>query len=340
MSMRTYLYLICLLGTYTTQAQQRPHYTQYIMNNYIVNPAISGIENYIDIKMSARNQWMGIEGAPKTFYLTAHAPIGKKEYTQSATSFDMKGQNPRGRSYWENYSSAPPHHGVGFTAVNYVTGYTNRMTAYATYAYHVGISNNTSLSAGFGAGFSSFTVDRSKITLSTAFDPAIGLATDNLSKLKPELNAGLWLYSTHYFAGVSAQQIIPSRINLVDSSVYRSSLVPHLFLTAGYRFFMTEDISAIPSVMARYVAGLPFSTDFNIKTQYRDLLWIGANYRIGDGFAGMVGLNVAQSLNLSYSYDLNRGKYLLSTMNRGTHEIVIGFTLNNRYGDLCPRNIW
>jgi hypothetical protein len=27
-------------------------------------------------------------------------------------------------------------------------------------------------------------------------------------------------------------------------------------------------------------------------------------------------------------------------MNRGTHEIVIGFTLNNVYGDLCPRNIW
>ncbi len=338
--MRKHAFLLLLLWAQCSIAQQRPHYTQYIMNNYIVNPAISGIENYIDVKMSARNQWIGIEGAPKTFYLTAHGPIGKKEYTQTATSFDMKGQNPRGRSYWENYSSAPPHHGIGFTAVNYVTGYTNRMTAFATYAYHQGISNNTSLSAGFGAGFSSFSVDRSKITLATAFDPAIGIATDNLSKLKPELNAGLWLYSSNYFAGISAQQIIPSRVNLVDSAVYRSTLLPHLFFTAGYRFFMNEDISVIPSVMGRYVSGLPFSTDVNIKAQYRDLIWLGSNYRVGDGFAGMVGLNIAQSFNVSYSYDLNQGKYLLSTMNRGTHEIVIGFILNNKYGDLCPRNIW
>lgn len=338
--MRKLLFLILIILVQSAFTQQRPHYTQYIMNNYIVNPAISGIENYIDVKMSARNQWIGVEGAPNTFYLSAHGPIGKKEYTQTATSFDMKGQNPRGRSYWENYSAAPPHHGIGFTAVNYVTGYTNRMTAFATYAYHQGISNNTSLSAGFGAGFSSFSVDRSKITLATAFDPAIGIATDNLSKLKPELNAGLWLYSSNYFAGVSAQQIIPSRVNLVDSSIYRSTLVPHLFFTAGYRFFMNEDISVIPSFMVRHVSGLPFSTDINIKAQYRDFIWLGSNYRVGDGFAGMVGLNVAQSFNLSYAYDLNRGKYLLSTMNRGTHEIVIGFILNNKYGDLCPRNIW
>jgi hypothetical protein len=31
-------------------AQQRPHYTQYILNNFIVNPALAGIENYTDIK--------------------------------------------------------------------------------------------------------------------------------------------------------------------------------------------------------------------------------------------------------------------------------------------------
>lgn len=321
-------------------AQQRPHYTQYIMNNYIVNPAIGGIENYTDVKLSARNQWVGIEGAPKTFYATVHGAIGKSDYRESATSFDMKGQNPRGKEYWSNYTAAPAHHGVGFTAVNYSTGYINRMTAYGTYSYHVGINGTTSLSAGFGAGFSSINVNRSKITLATAFDPAIGTATNDISKIKPELNAGLWLYSSNYFAGLSAQQIIPVRFNLVDSSVYKSTLVPHVFATAGYRFFLNQDISAIPSVMMRYIASTPVAIDVNLKVQYRDLVWIGANYRKGDGFAGMFGLNVAQTFNISYAYDLNRGRYLLSTMNKGTHEIVLGFTLNNAYGDLCPRNIW
>ena len=40
-------------------AQQKPHYTQYILNNYILNPALTGIENYTDVKMSARDQWVG-----------------------------------------------------------------------------------------------------------------------------------------------------------------------------------------------------------------------------------------------------------------------------------------
>jgi type IX secretion system PorP/SprF family membrane protein len=310
------------------------------MNNYIVNPAIGGIENYVDVKLSMRNQWVGIEGAPRTMYATVHGPIGKKDYRGSATSFDMKGQNPRGREYWSNYTAAEPHHGLGLTAINYSTGYINRSTAYATYSYHQGLTGTTSLAAGFGLGFSSFNINRSKITLATAFDPAIGDATSNLTKIKPELNAGLWLYSSRYFLGLSAQQIIPVRVNLVDSSAFKSTLVPHLFLTAGYRFFISEDFTALPSTMIRYVAGLPVSVDINFKAQYRDLFWLGGNFRNGDGFSGMVGLNIAQTLNVSYAYDLNRGKYLLSTMNRGTHEIVLGFTLNNVYGDLCPRNIW
>src|SRR6266446_5036057 len=90
-------------------AQQRPHYTQYILNNYILNPAISGIENYTDLKLSARNQWVGLDGAPQTFYLTIHGPLGKKDYRTSATSYDVPGQNPRGKSYWENYTAAEPH---------------------------------------------------------------------------------------------------------------------------------------------------------------------------------------------------------------------------------------
>ena len=36
-----------------TQAQQKPHYTQYILNQYILNPALTGIENYTDIKVIA-----------------------------------------------------------------------------------------------------------------------------------------------------------------------------------------------------------------------------------------------------------------------------------------------
>ena len=76
--------------------QQRPHYTQYILNNYILNPALSGIENYVDVKFSVRDQWVGLSGAPKTTYFSIQGPIGKKDYRTSSTSFQIPGKNPRG----------------------------------------------------------------------------------------------------------------------------------------------------------------------------------------------------------------------------------------------------
>jgi hypothetical protein len=69
-----------------TNAQQRPHYTRYILNYYILNPAVSGIETIRDVKLSARDPWLGLNGAPETFYLTIQGPIGKKDYKGNAYS--------------------------------------------------------------------------------------------------------------------------------------------------------------------------------------------------------------------------------------------------------------
>ncbi|MEY4629351.1 MAG: hypothetical protein RLZZ595_1677 [Bacteroidota bacterium] len=332
--MRSIFIILLLFLFHATHAQFRPHYTQYILNNYIVNPALTGIDNYIDVKMSMRNQWLGIDGAPKTFYATVHGALGKGDFRQNATSFDMIGQNTRGNEFLPQYTTAAPHHGIGFTALNYKTGYINRVTSYATYAYHVGLNESTSLSAGFGLGFTSFSIDRTKITLANSSDPFVDETIATFKKIKPELNAGLWLYSSKYFVGISAQQIIPSKLSLIDNAENKSTLVPHLFATAGYRAPISYDVSLIPSIMVRYISNLPVGVDFNLKAQFQDIFWVGANYRNQDGFAAMAGMNFARKVHLSYAYDLNKGKYLLSTMNRGTHEIVVGFLLNNKYGSL------
>ncbi|HEX4850124.1 MAG TPA: type IX secretion system membrane protein PorP/SprF, partial [Puia sp.] len=54
-------FFIFIVGT--VSAQQQPYYTQYILNNFILNPALAGIENYWDCKVSYRNQWVGLNGA-------------------------------------------------------------------------------------------------------------------------------------------------------------------------------------------------------------------------------------------------------------------------------------
>src|SRR5574339_1065151 len=91
--------IIFLMIATNCLSQQKPHYTQYILNQYVINPAITGIENYVDVKLSHRHQWVGIQDAPVTTYLTIHSAIGKKDFRTSATSYRVPGENPRGKSY-------------------------------------------------------------------------------------------------------------------------------------------------------------------------------------------------------------------------------------------------
>ena len=335
--------ILCMPGI-VAFPQQKPHYTQYILNQYIINPAISGIENYVDIKMSARDQWVGLNGAPKTAYITIHAPLGKKDYRTSATSYEIPGENPRGKYYWENYTAAEPHHGIGVSVINDKTGSYNRFTSTISYAYHIGLNPTTNLSAGFAAGISKISIDRTMHDFDgngDFVDPATGSSLSNeLFKIKPDLTAGLYLYSRDYFIGLSAQQVIPQNIQFVDDAAFaeKGKLIPHVFLHAGYRFLLTDDINAIPSLMMKYIHGSSknsFQPEANLKLQYRDLFWVGGSYRYQDGYAGMIGLNVNNTFNFGYSYDMTTTN--LNTVSRGTHELMIGFIIGNKYSGKCPR---
>ncbi len=334
-----YLFLLALAGCPRAQAQQKPHYTQYILNQYIINPALSGIENYTDIKLSHRHQWTGIDGSPVTTYFTIQAPIGKKDYRTTATSFDMPGENPRGKAYWESYTTASPHHGVGLQVINDVAGALTNQSILATYAYHIGLSPRTNLSLGFGAGISRWALDAAKLSFATTVDPVL-YSSNILNSTKFDMTAGAYLYSADYFIGLSAQQINPSRIDFSNAAITTATgkTVPHIFLTGGYRFLLNEDLNFIPSMMLKYVSPLPIQVELNGKLQYKDLVWGGLSYRHKDGVAAMAGLNVLNRFNIGYSYD-----YSISSLNnysKGTHEIIIGFILGNKYSDACPKNIW
>lgn len=335
-------FLVMLIGmVVVTQAQQRPYYTQYIMNNYIINPAVAGIENYWDVKASHRVQWVGLQDAPVTTYITAHGRLKKDPYQSStATGFRAKGMNPRGEAYWRDYTAAEPHHGVGFTMLNDKTGPLNRFAAYGTYSYHLGLSPTTNLSAGVSVGFTNLSLDASKLNFgNTTVDPAVA-SSGVINRLKPDISAGLWLYSKDYFVGLAAQQIIPQNVAFSDNnfSLTQGKLVPHLFLSAGYRLTISDDFNLLPSMLIRYISPLPLGFDINAKLQYQDFLWAGTSFRYKDGFAAMVGLNLSNTLNIGYSYDIQTSR--INTISRGTHEILIGFLLGNRYGDWCPTKLW
>ena len=326
----------------TVSAQQRPHYTQYVLNQYILNPALSGIENYTDIKVSHRIQWQGLSGAPVTTYFSMHAPIGKKDYKTNATSFSIGGQNPRGNQYWQDYEASAPHHGIGIQVVSDKAGPFNTLTTYGTYAYHIGLNSRTNLSAGFGIGLNRVNLNTSKLDFGNGVtvDPALQ-GSGILGKMKFDMNAGIWLYSADYFAGVSVQQVVPQQLEFADNVVrqIRGKKVPHFFATTGYRFLVSDDVNMIPSIMLKYVNSVPLQADLNLKFQYRDLLWAGASYRSQYGFAAMAGLRALNTLMISYSYDYTTTR--LNQVSYGSHEIILGFMIGNRYNqETCPKNVW
>src|ERR1700712_4753945 len=113
-----YLLLVLISVIQSVSAQQKPQYTQYVFNNFLLNPALSGIENYTDVKAGYRSQWTGLEGAPVTSYLTINAPIGRNFIDGDATAVPAEGGiNPQSRLYTQNYQAAEPHHGIGFMVV-------------------------------------------------------------------------------------------------------------------------------------------------------------------------------------------------------------------------------
>ena len=336
------LIAVFLLVQINLFAQQKPHYTQYVLNQYIINPAFSGIENYTDIKLSHRQQWQGLDGAPTTTYFTVHAPLGKSDYKTNATSFSVEGFNPRGKSYYEEYEASAPHHGIGFQVINDQAGPFNNFAAYGTYAYHLGVSARTNLSAGFGVGISRLNLNTSKLDFGNGVnvDPAIR-GTGEIGRTQLDMNAGLLLYSADYFLGVSMQQIIPQPLEFANNTLskVKGKRVPHLFGTFGYRFLLSEDINMIPSVMVKYISAVPIQADLNLKFQYRELLWAGASYRSQYGFAAMAGLRALRSVIISYSYDYTTTR--LNTVSNGSHEVILGFMIGNRYNqETCPRNVW
>jgi len=339
-----YCSIILLTVHFSCIAQAKPSYTQYVLNNYILNPAIAGIENYVDLKMSYRNQWTGIAGSPVTSYISIHGPIGKQDDRTTPTSFEMKGVNPRGKEYWSQYTAPAAHHGLGMTMMNDRAGYINRWSLYGSYAFHKPIGIRTTLSAGINVGLSSVNLDRAKIYFGNLDpnDPAIGYANNELNKIKPEIGAGLWLYSSTYFFGASVLNIIPGKSGFVKNPIYGDYFTPNYFVTAGYRFSLDDNFNLLPSFMYQFWRPQLSGLHVNAKLQYRDVLWTGAAYRFSNlisGYSALFGMNISNTIYATYSYELSTTSRL-KNYTGNTHEIMVGFIFGNKYGDTCTKNVW
>lgn len=330
----TLVVFVCLATSVC--AQQRPQYTQYLFNNYLLNPALSGMENYIDFKAGLRRQWTGIDNAPRTEFMSAHWNLGSDYLWKNPLSMPDKDDNPMSRNYMQNYTASPAHHGMGATVVLDKTGPISRLDANLTYAYHLQLSGTLNMSVGAAVGITRIGLDINQLSLENPYDPA--LSGTVISQVKPDLGVGVWLYGARFFAGASVQQILPQKLAFTTDPNYTSGKeVPHVFLTMGYKLFIDDEISLIPSFMLKSNP-TPVSVDANLKLAFKDRIWLGGSYRYGDSFSAMAGLNISKLFNLTYSYDFTTSD--LNKVTYGSHEIVLGVQLNNVYQVMSSMRMW
>ncbi|MBK0383496.1 type IX secretion system membrane protein PorP/SprF [Pedobacter sp. SD-b] len=301
-------------------AQQRPHYTQYLQNMDIINPAVTGMFKAVTVKAGFRNQWVGIADAPKTSYITIHTPLNIDGSILTAGSADYGVDEPFTRSEKDAYESSENHHGIGFTALNDKTGPINRTTLNLTYAYHIMLGDIANLSFGVGGGVSRIGLNTDVLQFEDPNDPVV--TQGQIINWSPDLNVGFYFYGSQFYFGGSIQQVVKEKLSFADN-FDKGAQIPHYFLTAGYTIWASEDIAITSSVMLKYVNPTPKAFDFNLKVAFRNNFWLGGSYRTKDAYAVLAGFTISKTMNAGYSFDKTIST--LQNINSGTHEFVLGF---------------
>ncbi|MEI7594700.1 MAG: type IX secretion system membrane protein PorP/SprF [Bacteroidota bacterium] len=282
--------IFLLTGTIGTYAQQDPMFTQYMFNTLSVNPAYAGSRGVLNITGMSRNQWIGMEGAPRTQTFFAHTPFRSENV------------------------------GLGLSVVNDRIGPTNQTMVYGDYSYTIKITEKSKLAFGLKAGFSILKGNLLSVGTDQPDDQAFAA---NISyKPLPNFGFGMYYHSERWYMGLSTPKIIE---NKTESSVEYSKLSEkrHYFFIGGFVTDINQDIKFKPSVLTKVTMGAPVSIDLNANFLFKEKLWVGAGYRIGDSFSATMLIQVSSQLRVGYSYDYTTSK--LSNYNFGSHEIMLSY---------------
>lgn len=289
--------IAALLGINSAKAQQLPMFTQYMFNDYVLNPAIGGTNDYYQVKTNYRYQWAKIDDGPKTYVLSAYGP----------------------------HKTMPM--GYGGYILNDVTGPLTKTGLYGSYAYNVKVTGDIRLSMGVFIGFMQYKIDLSSIEFEDLVDPILANG-DKWTKVTPDASFGLYLYTSQYYAGFSANQLLGNKIVLdtINISGGLNRLKGHYYLTGGYKYNINRDFDIEPSLFLKFLPRTPIQADINIKTIYQKMLWAGLSYRTREAVSILLGYNYNDMIYIGYSYDLTISDF--SQYCGATHEIMIGVKFN------------
>ncbi|WP_276134820.1 type IX secretion system membrane protein PorP/SprF [Polluticoccus soli] len=302
-----YLLLAMPSGIY---AQQNIQFGQYIFNGLAVNPAYAGYKEAWYINGTYRDQWTGFIGAPKTAVVSVDG------------------------SFWERN-----RFGVGFQLINDRLGAQNNTGGAASFAYRIPLDEADSrrLCFGISAGIYNYRIDRNKLNPLDPYD-------QELEQLKsvtnPDAGLGVYYSTPKLYAGLSALNLI-SRHENVLTTIKRA---PHLYLTSGMLFNVSDRVKLKPSILVKEDFKGPTNMDFNAFILFNDRIWLGGSYRTRvsfwnkdhlqpdltylDAWSVIIDFFVTKQLRIGYAYDYTLTE--IANYEHGSHEISIGYTFKRK----------
>ncbi|PVX47748.1 type IX secretion system PorP/SprF family membrane protein [Flavobacterium sp. 103] len=293
------LFVFFFLSILKATAQQDPHFTQYMNNMSVVNPAYAtATPAILNLGSLYRYQWAGIEGAPKTLTLFAHTPINEK----------IEG-------------------GFSLVSDNIGDGAKKETNFFADFAYVLQLNEKQKLSFGVKAGFSSISTNFNGFQLNSGDISTDKAFAENINETVPNIGVGAFYFTDNYYVGLSAPNLLSAEH--IKSRPDINSFGPreiHTYLTGGYVFDINEAFKFKPAFMAIFVKGAPVSVDLTANVLYNEKFELGAAYRFGDSASLLMNINVNPNLRVGYSYDYVTSN--LSQFSSGSHEIVLLYNLD------------
>lgn len=282
------IFLIVLADAY---GQQRPLQSLYMFDPLLINPAYAGTQVQLSATAIYRNQWVNLEGAPKTFTTTIHSGFLKSKM------------------------------GLGLILGSDQIGVHSDVNVYGVYSYKIQLSRDMSLSMGIQGGFNYLESDYNKLNIKNLGDPNL---TGTTSKFNPNVGAGLFLRHKRFYAGFSAPYLINNKVvDLGTNTVVTQHR--YYYVQAGTSRNLSANVTFIPSALLRIQESAPFSFDINATFVFYKVVGLGASYRLNEGMVGLFELQVTDSFHVGYAYDFTTSD--LNRVSLGSHEIMINYRL-------------
>jgi type IX secretion system PorP/SprF family membrane protein len=309
-----------LLASLTARGQQIPLYSQYMMNSFLINPAVAGNDGLTSFNLTAREQWLGFENSPRTVAASAQTRLLKTSYINRGRTVKRR---PTSRSRTGNV-------GLGGYIFNDRNGLIDRTGLQGSYSYHVWMNRNQ-LSFGVSLTAFQFRLDERNAVLFNVNDPLLDGTKNSL--FVPDVNMGVYFSNPSYYVGLSSAQLMQSALKFGNDGYKNFRMLRHYYLMAGYGIFLENGITIEPSILAQTTAESQVQVDLNTRVYYRDDYWGGVSYRTSGAVIMMGGVKVDRYY-FGYAFD-----YTLNSIRKhsfGSHE----FMASVKFGDTARRYRW